>query len=309
VQPSVTQKTIVLGAVIIPLLGTLFAIRLLWERAVGWPDVVLLLTLYAVTGLGITAGFHRMLTHRSFVAHRVVKALFLILGSMAVEGPAISWAADHTKHHAFSDQQGDPHSPLVSFFHAHIGWMWDHNPADPAIYCKHLLKDRLVMAISRTFVFWVVLGLAIPTAIGGALGGWRGALTGFVWGGLVRVFLTHHVTWSVNSVCHTFGKRPFTTTDRSRNEWLVGLLAFGEGWHNNHHAFPRSAFHGLRWWQFDASGYLIWLLERTRLVREVYRVSPEQQRRRLERTQGGAALRQLGERLSPAPKVAAAPRP
>jgi stearoyl-CoA desaturase (delta-9 desaturase) len=309
VQPSATQKAIILGTVIVPLLGTLFAIHLLWQRAVGWPDIALLLTLYAASGLGITAGFHRMLTHRSFVAHPVVKALFLILGSMAVEGPALGWAADHIRHHAYSDQEGDPHSPLVSFFHAHIGWMWDHQPSDPAIYCKHLLKDRLVMAISRTFVLWAMLGLALPAAIGGALGGWRGALTGLVWGGLVRVFLTHHVTWSVNSICHTFGRRTFATTDRSRNEWLVGLLAFGEGWHNNHHAFPRSAFHGLRWWQFDASGYLIWLLERLRLVRDVYRVSPEQQRRRLERTPAARGLGALGERISPAPTVAAAPRP
>jgi stearoyl-CoA desaturase (delta-9 desaturase) len=309
VQPSALQKSIILGTVIVPLLGTLFAIRLLWQRAVGWPDVALLLALYAASGLGITAGFHRMLTHRSFVAHPIVKALFLILGSMAVEGPALGWAADHTRHHAYSDQEGDPHSPLVSFFHAHIGWMWDHTPSDPAIYCKHLLKDRLVMAISRTFVLWAALGLVLPAAIGGVLGGWRGALTGLVWGGLVRVFLTHHVTWSVNSICHTFGKRPFATTDRSRNEWLVGLLAFGEGWHNNHHAFPRSAFHGLRWWQFDGSGYLIWLLERVRLVRDVYRVSTEQQRRRQERTPVARALGALGERISPAPPIAAAPRP
>jgi stearoyl-CoA desaturase (Delta-9 desaturase) len=288
VQPSSLQKSIILAVVIIPLVGTVVAMRLLWERAVHWPDVILLLALYTITALGVTAGYHRMLTHRSFVAHPAIKALFLIAGSMAVEGPAISWAADHTRHHAYSDQDGDPHSPMVSFFHAHIGWMWDHNPSDPAVYCKHLLKDRLVVAISKTFLVWATLGLVIPFAIGGLVGGWSGALTGFVWGGLVRVFLAHHITWSVNSVCHTFGKRPFSTTDRSRNEWVVGLLAFGEGWHNNHHAFPRSAFHGLRWWQFDLAGYTIWLLERAGLARDVFRVTPQQQARRLERARQAA---------------------
>jgi stearoyl-CoA desaturase (delta-9 desaturase) len=236
-----------------------------------------------------------MLTHRSFVAHPAVKALFLILGSMALEGPAINWAADHSKHHALADQEGDPHSPLEGFFHAHVGWLWDHDPADPAVYCKHLLKDRLVMGISRTFFAWAVLGLAIPFAIGGLLGGWAGAGTGLLWGGLVRICLAHHITWSVNSVCHTFGKRAFETKDRSRNEWIVGLLAFGEGWHNNHHAFPRSAFHGMRWWQFDVAGYTIWLLERARLVREVYRVSLAQQQQRQMRSRAGSALETLAD--------------
>jgi stearoyl-CoA desaturase (delta-9 desaturase) len=277
------RKAIIIMAVTLPLIGTVLAIYLLWQRAVHLTDIILLVGLYAATGLGVTAGYHRMLTHRSFQAHPAVKAILLILGSMAVEGPAIDWAADHTKHHAFSDKDGDPHSPIVNFFHAHIGWMFLHVPSDPQIYCKHLLKDRMVMAISRTFGLWVVLSLAIPTVIGGLLAGWPGALTGLIWGGAVRMFLTHHVTWSVNSICHTFGKRPFETADRSRNEWVIGLLAFGEGWHNNHHAFPRSAFHGLRWWQFDLAGYTIWLLERAHLVGSVYRVSATQQRQRHER--------------------------
>jgi stearoyl-CoA desaturase (delta-9 desaturase) len=266
-------KSVVLLAVVGPLLATLFAIRLVWERAVHWPDVTLLLVMYALTALGITIGFHRMLTHRSFRAHPIVKFVLLVLGSMALEGAAIEWAATHVKHHAQADREGDPHSPVEGFFHSHVGWLFKDRMADPKVYCKHLTQDPIVMFVSRTFFLWVALSLLIPFAIGG----WQGLL----WGGLVRIFLTHHVTWSVNSVCHTFGKRQFETTDQSRNEWVVGLLAFGEGWHNNHHAFPRSAFHGLSWWQFDLSGYIIRLLERVGLVHEVYRVSPEMLERRL----------------------------
>jgi stearoyl-CoA desaturase (Delta-9 desaturase) len=233
---------------------------------------VLLLVSYSLVALGVTIGYHRMLTHRSFQPHPVVKFILLVLGSMSLEGAAIEWTATHTRHHALSDKEGDPHSPVEGFFHAHVGWLFKDRQADPNVYCRYLLKDRMVVFVSRTFLLWVVLSLAIPFAIGG----WQGLL----WGGLVRIFLTHHITWSVNSVCHTFGKREFETTDQSRNEWVVGLLGFGEGWHNNHHAFPRSAFHGLHWWQFDLSGYIIWTLEKVGLVRNVYRVSPEQMAKR-----------------------------
>ena len=251
---STLYKAVVLAVVIVPLLATVFAIWLLWQRAVNWSDVTLLLVMYILVALGVTVGYHRMLTHRSFNPHPLVKSLFLILGSMALEGPALEWAATHVKHHSVADREGDPHSPVEGFFHAHIGWIFKDNLAPADIYCKHLLKDRIVIFISKTFLLWVGLSLLVPFLIGG----WQGLL----WGGLVRIFLAHHVTWSVNSVCHTFGKREFETNDQSRNEWVVGLLAMGEGWHNNHHAFPRSAFHGLHWWQFDLSGYVIWSLER-----------------------------------------------
>jgi stearoyl-CoA desaturase (delta-9 desaturase) len=265
-------KAGVLVAVVVPLIATIYAICSLWERAVNWLDLALLLSLYTLTALGITIGFHRMLTHRSFHAHPVVKFILLVLGSMALEGPALQWAATHVKHHAQSDRQGDPHSPVEGFFHAHIGWMFQDSMADPNVYCKNLVKDPIVVFVSRTFFLWVALSLLIPFA----LGGW----TGLLWGGLVRLFLAHHVTWSVNSVCHTFGKRAFETPDRSHNEWIIGILALGEGWHNNHHAFPRSAFHGLHWWQFDLSGYIIRALERVGLVHEVYRVPAEMLARR-----------------------------
>jgi stearoyl-CoA desaturase (delta-9 desaturase) len=273
-RPSLAYKAVVLTVVVVPLAATLFAIRLLWQRAVSWPDLALLGVLYALVALGVTVGFHRMLTHRSFRPHPAIKFVLLVLGSMAVEGPAIEWAATHIKHHALADSEGDPHSPLDGFFHAHLGWVFESATADPNVYCRNLVSDPIVGFVSRTFLLWAVLAFAIPFGVGGLLGGWAGAWTGLLWGGLVRQFLTHHVTWSVNSVCHTFGRRAFETTDRSRNEWIVGLLAFGEGWHNNHHAFPRSAFHGLHWWQFDLSGYLIWALERLGLATEVYRIPP-----------------------------------
>ena len=260
------KKIVMLVVVVLPFLATLFAIALLWQRAVNWTDIELLIAFNVIAGLGVTIGYHRMLTHRSFQPHPVVKFIFLAFGSMAVEGPALQWAATHIKHHAHSDREGDPHSPVEGFWHAHMGWMFKTTDADPNVYCRNLVKDPMVVFMSSTFFLWVILSLAIPFAIGG----W----TGLLWGGLVRIFFTHHITWSVNSVCHTFGKREFETRDRSRNEWVVGLLGFGEGWHNNHHAFPRSAFHGLHWWQFDLSGYVIWTLERVGLVRDVYRVSP-----------------------------------
>jgi stearoyl-CoA desaturase (delta-9 desaturase) len=258
-------RIFVLIIVVVPFLATLLAIRLLWQLAVNWSDLVLLAVMYCATVPGVTIGYHRMLTHRSFRANPVVKAIFLILGSMSVQGPAIDWAATHVKHHALADREGDPHSPLDGFFHAHVGWLFKGNGlADPNIYCRHLVKDRIVVFISYTFWLWVALSLVVPYIIGG----W----TGLLWGGLVRIFLLQHVIFSVNSICHTFGKREFETNDQSHNQWLVGLLAFGDGWHNNHHAFPRSAFHGLHWWQFDCNGYIILILERLGLVHDVYRV-------------------------------------
>jgi stearoyl-CoA desaturase (delta-9 desaturase) len=276
------ERAFLLLLVITPLAGTIFAIWLLWQRIVNWNDVAILGAMYFFTALGITIGYHRMLTHRSFETHPVVRFFFLVLGSMAVEGPALDWASIHIKHHANTDEDDDPHSPLHGFFHAHMGWFLDVYHADPETYGKWLLKDRLVVFMSKTFFLWGALGFVIPYL----LGGWQGLL----WGGLVRVFLTHHVTWSVNSVCHTFGRRMFETNDQSKNQWLVGLLAFGEGWHNNHHAFPRSAFHGMRWWQFDLSAYIIRLLEWTGLASNVCRIPAENIQSRLARKPRLAAV-------------------
>jgi stearoyl-CoA desaturase (Delta-9 desaturase) len=260
------QRGLVLLIVVGPFLATGFAIIQLWDRGVTWRDLMLLIGLYVPISLGVTAGFHRMLTHRSFRAHPAARAVILVLGSMAVEGAPIGWAANHLKHHVLSDQPGDPHSPLDGLLHAHLGWLFGLEEADPETYCRPLLRDRVIVAIDRLFPVWVILSLVIPFAVGG----WSGLL----WGGLVRMFFVHHVTWSVNSVCHTFGHREFATTDRSRNQWTIGLLGMGEGWHNNHHAFPRSAVHGLDRWQLDVSAWLIGGLEMLGLATDVQRIAP-----------------------------------
>lgn len=280
-RPTLAYRAVVLTIVVTPLFGVVLAIRMLWQRAVTWSDLILLLVIYSLVAFGVTVGYHRMLTHRSFKPHPVVKFILLVLGSMAFEGAAIQWAATHIKHHAVSDREGDPHSPVDGFFHAHLGWLFTHPNEDPNVWARHLVKDPIIMFVSKTFLLWAGLSLVIPFMIGG----WQG----LIWGGLVRMFLTHHVTWSVNSVCHTFGKRDYETNDASRNEWVVGLLAFGEGWHNNHHAFPRSAFHGLRWWQLDFSGLLIAGMEKVGLVTDVYRIPPDLMNRQARRA---AALRE-----------------
>ena len=268
------ERVGVIVSVIVPLIGTVYAIILLWERMVNWNDIALMAVLYVLTGLGITVGYHRMLTHRSFEAHPIVRFFLLVFGSMAGQGPANAWASIHIQHHAHTDEENDPHSPVEGFFHAHVGWFMLIGAApDYERYGKWLQKDRMVTFFSQTFMLWFALGFIVPYMIAG----WRGVL----WGGLVRMFLNNHVTWSVNSVCHLFGQRMFATEDMSRNNWAVGLLALGEGWHNNHHAFPRSAFHGMRWWQFDLSSYVIRGLELAGLARNVYRVPPERLAARL----------------------------
>jgi len=269
---QILPRAITLVAVVVPLIATVFAIVKLWNRDVMPVDLVLLVVLYFATGIGITVGFHRFATHRSFKSGRVVEFVLLALGSMAVEGQVITWVATHWRHHQYADKPGDPHSPLEGLLHAHLGWMFGDDGGMVNQEVKYLKQDRVAVFINRTFVLWVALGLLIPFLIDG----WRGLL----WGGLVRIFLLHHVTWSVNSVCHQFGRRSFDTPDQSRNQWIVGLLGLGEGWHNNHHAFPESAFHGLHWYQIDVSGYLIRLLERTGLISGVRRVSRDRMERK-----------------------------
>jgi stearoyl-CoA desaturase (delta-9 desaturase) len=263
---TVAFKVLVLIGVTVPFLATVLAIYLLWQRAVSWSDLAMMVVMYAFIKFGEEVGNHRMLSHRSFQPHPVVKFVLLTLGSMAVEGPALEWAAIHIKHHACADREGDPHSPLEGLFHAHMGWLFKDRIPDINVYCRHLLKDPVIVLVNRTYGLWVIFSLVLPLLIDG----WSGLL----WAGLVRIFLVHHVAFSTNSICHAFGKREFETTDESRNQWIVALLSFGQGWHNNHHAFPRSAFTGLHWWQLDFSGYLIWTLERLDLVHDVYRISP-----------------------------------
>lgn len=257
-----TEKAVLLTVVILPLVFTAYAVFLAWNRLVTPKDLVLLGIMYVLTASGIGVGFHRMATHRGFDAPAPVRFLFLALGTMALQGPVIEWCATHVKHHAKSDTEDDPHSPLHGFWHAHLGWMFRDRIVRDGVWAKPFREDKLMVFMDRTWFVWAVLGFVIPFAIGG----W----TGLLWGGAVRVFLTHHVTWSVNSVCHTFGRRMFVTKDEARNEWVVGLLALGEGWHNNHHAFPRAAYHGMRWWQFDFNALVIRTMAKLRLVRNVW---------------------------------------
>jgi stearoyl-CoA desaturase (Delta-9 desaturase) len=271
-EKSFAAKIVVLLIVVLPFIGTLYAMVMLWNSWVSWADVALMLVLYVISGLGITVGFHRLLTHKSFETKPWLKRLLLISGCLAVEGDPITWASTHIQHHAHSDGEDDPHSPLEGLWHSHVGWLFSHKN-NVEVYGTWLKKDPDVVWVAKYWILWVALGLLIPTMIAG----W----TGLIWGGLVRIFLTHHVTWSVNSICHTFGSRDYQTRDASRNNFLVGLLAFGEGWHNNHHAFPRSAFHGLRWWQIDFSAYLIRGLERLGLAWNVVRVKEEDMQRRV----------------------------
>ena len=290
------QKGTMLAITIIPFVAFVAAVALLWNTAVGWTDLGLLVVLYVFCGFGITIGFHRMLTHSAFEAVKPLKAGLLIFGSMAVQGSAITWAVDHRTHHAHSDKEGDPHSPhhgfggglggqLRGLLHAHMGWMFSH-PAgqERERMARDLSQDRLVRFIDRTFLLWAVLGFVVPFALGFALTGtWRGALTGLLWGGLVRLFLNHHVTWSVNSICHYFGRRPFPAYDLSTNNWVLALPSLGESWHHNHHVFPTSAFHGLGKAQLDASGLMIRAWEKMGWVTQVRRPTSDQILRKLGR--------------------------
>ena len=287
------ERSINLIAVTLPFAAFAVAVALLWNRAVGPLDLVLLAVLYVVIALGVTVGYHRLLTHAAFGSPPAVRYALAVLGSMAVQGPVIDWVADHRKHHAHTDEEGDPHSPhghgsgfagmVRGLLYAHMGWLLDtQGQARKRKYAPDLLEDPGMRAINRLFVPLALFGLLVPFALGWAIGGdLRDGLTGLLWGGLVRVFLLHHVTWSINSVCHFFGRRRFETDDHSTNVAWLALPSLGEAWHHNHHAFPRSSRHGLRRLELDPSAMVITAMERLGLARNVIRISPERQQARL----------------------------
>jgi len=286
---SRTTRNVNLVGVIVPFVAFVLALVLLWNRAVGPLDLAILAVMYLVSGVGVTVGFHRLLTHRAFETHRSLKYVFAVLGSLSVQGPVITWVADHRKHHAHTDEEGDPHSPHVGhgsglrgLLHAHMGWLMESmGRAQRRRYAPELMEDAGMRRINRSFELIVLAGLAIPFALGFLIGGTlTAALTALLWGGLVRIFLLHHVTWSINSVCHFFGRRRFATEDQSTNVFWLALPSLGESWHHNHHAFPRSAVHGLRRWELDPSALVIVVLERLGLVSDVVRIAPERQRQR-----------------------------
>jgi stearoyl-CoA desaturase (delta-9 desaturase) len=275
---------------LLPLIALAIVAPLAWGGLLHWYDVVVFVLCYIPTGLGITIGFHRLLTHRAFSTSPAIRGIFTILGCMAIEGPPIEWVANHRKHHTYSDEAGDPHSPHVNFagglvgslrglWHAHLGWVFGGGMANEARYAPDLLADPVVRFVDRTFALWVLAGLAIPFGLGWAISGGTidGALTGLLWGGAVRILLLHHVTFSINSLCHFFGSRDFETTDHSTNLAWLAPLSFGESWHNNHHAFPRSAVHGLGRWQLDLSALTIKALARLGLASDLVVVSVERQ--------------------------------
>jgi stearoyl-CoA desaturase (Delta-9 desaturase) len=283
-----------MGAVIVPFIAFVLSIVLLWNQIVGWTDLAILAVMYVLTASGITIGFHRMLTHRAFQTSKPVEYTFAVLGQMAVQGPVINWVADHRKHHAHTDEEGDPHSPHVGhgdgiggvirgLWHSHVAWLWrDHGKAARRTYAPDLMDDRGMRKINNWFVWTVLAGLLIPFAAGYALTGeLKGALTGLLWGGLVRLFMVHHITWAINSVCHFFGRRRFVTEDYSTNVFWLALPSLGEAWHHNHHAFPRSARQGMRWYELDPSWAIIWAMEKLGLVWNVVRISPERQHEKL----------------------------
>jgi stearoyl-CoA desaturase (delta-9 desaturase) len=276
------QKAAVLAVTLGPLVGLAIAVASLWGVALAWSDVVAFVVMYTVSILGVTVGFHRQLTHAGFETPAWVRNGWAALGSLAVEGDPVGWVADHRRHHAHSDQEGDPHSPHIEdadgflgaikgLWHAPVGWMLSRaTKSDPERWAPDLLRLRGVVVISRLFPWFIVASFLIPALIGYALTGTVvGACTAFLWGGPVRVLVGHHVTWSTNSICHFFGRRPFESGDHSTNNWLLSLVSFGESWHNNHHAFPSSAVHGLRWWQVDITAMVIRTMQLLGLARNV----------------------------------------
>jgi stearoyl-CoA desaturase (delta-9 desaturase) len=292
------ERNVNIAAVVVPFLGVLAAGVVLWNHFLGPRDLAIFAVMYMASALGVTVGFHRLLTHRAFQTRGWLRYTLAVLGSFSVQGPVIDWVADHRKHHAFADEEGDPHSPhagqgaglrgmLVGLWHAHVGWLFStHGQASSRRFAPDLLEDSTMRRINRVFPLLALLSLLLPFALGVALSGGSlvaGGLSALLWGGLVRIFLVHHITWSINSICHFFGRRRFDTDDESTNVFWLALPSLGEAWHHNHHAFPRSAFHGLRWYELDPSGWLILGLERIGLAWDVVKVTPERAREKLRR--------------------------
>jgi stearoyl-CoA desaturase (Delta-9 desaturase) len=282
-----------LTGVLLPFAGFMLAVVLLWDEWVDWSSLGVMVAMYVLTVLGVTLGFHRLLTHRSFQTYKAVQYVIAAIGSMAVQGPVMSWVADHRKHHAHTDHEGDPHSPhghggglrgaIRGLWYAHMGWLFEKSgQAEHARYARDLYEDRGMRVIHHTFGLWVATGIILPAGLGLALTGtWWGAFEAALWGGPVRIFLVHHVTWSINSVCHFFGTRRFAVDDHSTNVFWLAPFSMGESWHHNHHTFPRSAFHGLKSWEIDPTGWVIRAMRRVKLAWNVVEITPERQHQKL----------------------------
>jgi stearoyl-CoA desaturase (delta-9 desaturase) len=272
-RKTTTEQALVVAFMVVPLLALAAAVPLAWGWGLSWLDVGLAVFFYFLTGLGVTVGFHRYFTHGSFKAKRPLRVALAVIGSTAFQGGVIGWVADHRRHHAFSDKEGDPHSPWLfgtgpaamirGFWHSHMGWIIGRDRTNARRFAPDLLADRDIVAVDRLFLPLTLASLLVPALIGGLVSGtWWGAFTALFWAGLVRVAVLHHVTWSINSICHMFGDRPFAARDRSANVWWLAVLSFGESWHNLHHADPTCARHGVKRGQVDISARIIWIFER-----------------------------------------------
>jgi stearoyl-CoA desaturase (delta-9 desaturase) len=266
--------------IVVPLLGILGAGFVLWGAGLSAVDLGLAVVFYSITLYGITVGFHRLFTHGSFKAARPLRIALAIAGQMALEGPVTRWVADHRRHHAFSDEEGDPHSPWrygtgfralsKGLWHAHIGWLFDVEQTDQKRFAPDLLADKDIARVARFFPALVAVSLLAPAVLGGLITwSWTGALSAFFWASVVRIGLLHHMTWSINSICHTWGARPFVTKDRAVNVWWLAVISGGESWHNLHHADPTCARHGVDKGQLDSSARLIRWFEKAGWARDV----------------------------------------
>lgn len=277
------QRLVFALSLLIPAMGFIFALVISFRVGFSWVEPITLIVMWIITGIGIEAGYHRLFAHSSYKTIPWIRGLIAIAGHTAFQGPVLYWVANHRLHHSNSDQHLDPHSPhhhpkgrFMGFIHAHIGWFFNQMRPSPGRFARDLLQDKQLMSINRLSPLWLGLGLALPAAIGG-LGSWsiQGALIGFLWGGLARVFLTQHFTYCINSVCHLFGTKPFKSGGHAGNVWWMVLPTCGAGLHNNHHAFPNCATYDYRWWQLDPSAWFIRLLENLGLAWDLKRPPDE----------------------------------
>jgi stearoyl-CoA desaturase (delta-9 desaturase) len=281
------ERWLIAFFVFAPTLALVAAVPLAWGWGLGWHDIVIGAAFYLISGHGITVGFHRYFTHGAFKAKQGLRVALAVAGSFAIQGPVIRWVADHRRHHAYSDRDGDPHSPwrygtsvgalIKGLWHAHIGWFFDSEQTNQQRFVPDLLADRAIVRVSKAFPWLAAISFLAPAGIGYLWSGmhWQGAATAFFWASLVRISLLHHVTWSINSICHTIGEKPFAARDRSGNVWWLALPSMGESWHNLHHADPTAARHGVLRGQLDSSARLIWVFERLNLVHDVRWPTPE----------------------------------
>ncbi len=275
------EQLLVMLFVALPTLALIVSIPFAWGWGLTWTDIGLALSFYFFCGLGVTTGFHRCFTHRAFKANRALRVALAVAGSMAFQGSIITWVADHRRHHAFTDKEGDPHSPWLfgtsavavarGFWHAHLGWLFKRDQTNVSRFAPDLLADPDIRRVNQQSFGWSTLSLTMPVVLGGLISwSWWGALTAFFWAGLVRIAALHHVTWSTNSICHMIGNRPFTQRDRSTNFWPLAVLSMGESWHNLHHADPTCARHGVGRGQLDMTARLIWIFEKLGWAHDVH---------------------------------------